>query len=82
MLKGYLYGELGHTEEIKAEKFIEQMADYFDAKEITEQDVREAVGDLIQEQYVIYGRIDQQIVATTPDHLTPENLDESMEGSK
>lgn len=80
MLKGFLYGELGHKEETKCNEFIEQMADYFDVEEITEQDVRDAVADLIKEEYVLYGQMDQNIVATTPDHLTAENVQETTEG--
>ena len=72
MLKGFLYSELGDREEVSCEKFIRAMADYFDVEEITEQDVRDAVADLIKEQYILYGDMDKKIVATTPDHLNPE----------
>lgn len=77
MLKGFLYARLGHRAETNCESFIEGMADYFDVEEITEQDVREAVADLIKEQYVIYGQMDQNIVATTPEHLTPDTDDKN-----
>jgi len=72
MLKGFLYAKLGDKEKISCDKFIEEMADYFDVEEISEQDVREAVGELIKEKYVLYGELDGKIVATTPSHLTPE----------
>jgi len=76
MLKGFLYSELGGRDEINCDTFIEEMADYFNVEEISEQDVREAVADLIKEGYVLYGTMDKQIVATTPDHLTPSGASE------
>lgn len=78
MLKGFLYAELGDREEINCDGFIEEMADYFDVEEISEEEVREAVSDLIKEEYVLYGETDKKIVATIPDHLTPSK--ESKEG--
>jgi hypothetical protein len=81
MLKGFLYAKLGDRSEIKLDRFIEQMTEFFDVEEITEEDVREAVGDLIKEEYVLYGEIDKKIVGTVPDSLTPsDDLNDSNNG--
>lgn len=77
MLKGFLYSRLGKRDAINCDKFIEEMAEYFDVNEITEKDVREAVGDLIKEEYVLYGEIDHHIVATTPNSLSKQNQEEN-----
>jgi hypothetical protein len=80
MLKGFLYAEFRNHGYHDCDGFIEDMADYFDVEEIQEQDVREAVGDLIKEGYLIYYDKGNSIEATTPDHLTPEKGNESTEG--
>lgn len=54
MLKGFIYRELGDYAAYDLNRFIEDMTGYFDVKEIQEEDVREAVGDLIEEGYLIY----------------------------